>query len=55
MTFEERQALCTQLAEKQTDTAPIEVLMQLFYENQLDYFDGMTDEELKKAAEDILK
>ena len=52
MNAQERYDLCKRLAEKITDEAPIEALMQFFFEDQVEVLEDLSDEELlEKAAE----
>lgn len=53
MTLDERYDLCKELAQKETDDAPIEEIIQAYYNGYLDYFDELTDEELLEAAKEI--
>ena len=46
MTFEERINLIAELAQAQTEKQSIKALMGHYFEEQCDYFDTMTDEEL---------
>jgi hypothetical protein len=55
MTFEERQALIFQLAEKQTEEMSFTELQGFYYEYRCDYFDSLTDQDLEETAEEILR
>jgi DnaJ-class molecular chaperone len=54
MTREERRELIDKLAQKVTDDCPTEALMQHFYNDQYEYFNDMSDSELKAEQKDIL-
>lgn len=46
-----REALIEELAEKLTDAVDMSDLMSFFYEKQYEYFETLSDEDLKEAAD----
>lgn len=53
LTSNSRYSLIEKLAEKLTDDADMETVLSYFYQAQLEYFDGLSDEDLLNEAEGI--
>lgn len=47
MTPQERINLVDKLAQRNTDEQPLEALVQFYYEDQFEYYDSLSDEELE--------
>ena len=54
MTKEERVLLVERIAEQLTDDCDMDSLLMAYYDQQIDYFTDLTDDELLSEAEDIL-
>jgi len=55
MNGKDRNELLEKIAAKITDTAPMECLIQCYYENSLSFYGELTDHELLDAAKEILE
>jgi hypothetical protein len=55
MNGRDRNALLDKIATKMTDDAPMECLIQCYYENALSFYGDFTDHELLDAAKEILE
>ena len=51
MTHEERYELINKLASDETENAPMDALIQTYYENAYSFFEEHTDHELADMAE----
>ena len=54
MTKEERVSLVERIAEQLTDACDMDSLLMAYYDQQIDYFTDLSDDELLSQAEDIL-
>jgi len=53
LTHEQKYVLINILASDETDKAPMEALMQTYYENAYSFFEEHSDEELADMAEGL--
>ena len=55
MTEDEKETLCIALAQRLTDDADLDTLMDYFFDKQVEYFMGLNKKDLDEQAELILQ